>query len=115
MVKFMTNTHRLSVLVAGCMALAVVQASAQTSSTLPLGAMATVNGVVLPVKRLDQLVQVNGSQGRQDTAQLRTALKAELIARELLLQEAQRRGPKGAVSRIRQTQKQHSRRPVKAC
>mgnify|MGYP002144110090 CR=1 FL=1 len=74
------------------MALAVVQASAQTSPTLPLGAMATVNGVVLPVKRLDQLVQVNGSQGRQDTAQLRAALKAELIARELLLQEAQRRG-----------------------
>jgi len=88
----MTITLRLSVLVAGCMALAVVQASAQTSSTLPPGAMATVNGVVLPAKRLDQLVQVNGSQGRQDSAQLRSALKAELIARELLLQEAQRRG-----------------------
>ncbi len=66
--------------------------SAQAQNKLPSGAAATVNGVAVPSKTLDQLVQVNVSQGQQDTAQLRNAIKGELIARELFLQEAQKRG-----------------------
>lgn len=66
--------------------------SAQAQNKLPSGATATVNGVAVPSKTLDQLVQVNVSQGQQDTAQLRNAIKGELIARELFLQEAHKRG-----------------------
>lgn len=79
-----------------CSALALVSAVAQTtapvSSKLPSGAAATVNGVSVPAKTLDQLVQANVAGGQQDTAQLRQAIKRELIARELFFQEAQKRG-----------------------
>lgn len=58
---------------------------------LPAGALATVNGVTLSQATFDKLMQVNLAQGQKDTPQLRQAIKTELIARELLLQESKRR------------------------
>lgn len=58
----------------------------------PAGALATVNGVALSQAAFDKLVQNTIAQGQKDTPQLRQNLKTELIARELLLQEANRRG-----------------------
>ncbi|WP_143473916.1 peptidyl-prolyl cis-trans isomerase [Limnohabitans sp. 15K] len=63
---------------------------AQTS--LPSGAIASVNGVAIPTKLLDQLVSASTAQGLQDSPQLRNAIKTELIAKELFWQEAQKRG-----------------------
>lgn len=63
---------------------------AQTS--LPSGAIASVNGVAIPTKMMDQLVAASTAQGLQDSPQLRNSIKTELIAKELFLQEAQKRG-----------------------
>lgn len=66
--------------------------AARAQSTLPAGAIATVNGVAIASKTLDQWVQASVAQGQPDSAPMRNALKTELIARELYLQEAQKRG-----------------------
>jgi parvulin-like peptidyl-prolyl isomerase len=50
--------------------------------------IATVNGVPIPQKVLDQAVQRAVSQGNADSPQLREAVKQQLLARELLVQEA---------------------------
>jgi parvulin-like peptidyl-prolyl isomerase len=50
--------------------------------------IATVNGVPIPQKALDQAVQRAVSQGNADSPQLREAVKQQLLARELLVQEA---------------------------
>ena len=41
---------------------------------------------------LSPTVQANVAQGQKDTPELRAALKQELVARELMVQEAQKRG-----------------------
>lgn len=51
---------------------------------------ATVNGVPIRQKTVDQAVQQAVSQGNQDSPQLREMIKQQLIARELLVQEAAR-------------------------
>ena len=52
--------------------------------------MAVVNGVPIAARLLDINVEANLAQGQKDTPELRTALKQELIARELMVQEAQK-------------------------
>jgi len=54
--------------------------------------VAKVNGVVIPQSRMDLFVKDLTAQGRQDTPELRNAVKQELINRELMAQEAVRRG-----------------------
>jgi peptidyl-prolyl cis-trans isomerase C len=54
--------------------------------------VAVVNGAAIPAALLDRIVQANIAQGQKDTPELRAALKQELIARELMTQEAQKRG-----------------------
>lgn len=61
-------------------------------AALPTGVMANVNGVTLSQSTFDTLLQNNLAQGQKDTPQLRQTLKSDLIARELLIQEAARRG-----------------------
>ena len=53
--------------------------------------MATVNGVVIPSALLEKNVSINVAQGQKDTPELRAALKEELISRELVAQEAQKK------------------------
>ncbi len=62
-------------------------AAAGGGSTLPSGTVARVNGVSIAQADLDAAVR---QSGRQDTPELRTTLKNELIARELFRQAAQK-------------------------
>ena len=54
--------------------------------------LAVVNGVAIASGLMDRTVQANVAQGQKDTPELRAALKQEFIARELMAQEAQKRG-----------------------
>jgi peptidyl-prolyl cis-trans isomerase C len=54
--------------------------------------VAVVNGTPIPGSRADAMVSQLVQQGQQDTPQLRTAVRDELINREVLMQEANRRG-----------------------
>jgi peptidyl-prolyl cis-trans isomerase C len=53
---------------------------------------AIVNGKPIPSAKVDEFVKSLTQQGRPDTPELRNAVRDELIARELFLQEADRRG-----------------------
>lgn len=54
--------------------------------------VAVVNGVAIAARLMDRNVEANVAQGQKDTPELRAALKQELVARELMAQEAQKRG-----------------------
>ena len=54
--------------------------------------VARVNGVAIPQQRMDLFMKDLTAQGRPDTPELRNAVRQELIDRELLSQEATRRG-----------------------
>lgn len=62
-------------------------ASATWSAQAPV---ATVNSVKIEAEMLEMLVANNVAQGAKDTPELRAALKTELIAREVLAQEARK-------------------------
>lgn len=64
------------------------------TATLPALAqnIAVVNGKPIPSSRVDTMVKQMAAQGQQDTPQLRAMVKEELINREILLQEADKRG-----------------------
>ena len=51
-----------------------------------------VNGVTIPQERVDFFVRNVVGQGRPDTPELRAMVREELVNRELLSQEARRRG-----------------------
>jgi peptidyl-prolyl cis-trans isomerase C len=53
---------------------------------------AIVNGKAIPKSRVDDFVAALTQQGRPDTPELRTAVRDELIAREIFVQEAERKG-----------------------
>ena len=55
-------------------------------------AVAKVNGVAIPQARLDAIMKDLAAQGRPDTPETREALKQELITREVVAQEAMKKG-----------------------
>lgn len=55
--------------------------------------VATVNGKPIPSAKVDQIVKQVVAQGKQtDSPQLREAIKKDLIAREVMIQEADKQG-----------------------
>lgn len=58
--------------------------------------IATVNGVVVPQARADFLMQQQAQRGAPDTEQMRSAVREELINREVLAQEARKAGAERA-------------------
>ena len=56
------------------------------------GGVATVNGVVIPQSRAEFLLQQQQQRGSTDNPELRSAVRDELVNREILLQEAQKSG-----------------------
>jgi len=56
------------------------------------GAVAKVNGVTIPQSRADTLIKEMAGQGRPDTPEMRDAIKQELINREIVAQEAVKKG-----------------------
>ncbi|HLS57591.1 MAG TPA: peptidylprolyl isomerase [Zeimonas sp.] len=53
---------------------------------------AVVNNKPIPKQRVDDFVEALTAQGRPDTPELRAAVREELIARELFVQEAEKKG-----------------------
>jgi peptidyl-prolyl cis-trans isomerase C len=66
------------------------QAARSPGQALPADAAATVNGTVVSKTEVDRAVARAGAQGQPDTPELRKAIRDELIAREVLAQEAVR-------------------------
>lgn len=56
------------------------------------GAVATVNGVVIPASRGDMLARTRTQRGEPDNPQLRQAVREELINREIIVQDATKGG-----------------------
>ncbi|GAB3538665.1 peptidylprolyl isomerase [Noviherbaspirillum agri] len=54
--------------------------------------LAVVNGKPVPSSRADVMIKQLAAQGQPDTPQLRAMVKEELINREILIQEADKRG-----------------------
>jgi peptidyl-prolyl cis-trans isomerase C len=54
--------------------------------------VATVNGKAIPQSRMDALVAAQLGQGQTDSPQLRTAVREELVRREVLAQESEKKG-----------------------
>ncbi|HVK93229.1 MAG TPA: peptidylprolyl isomerase [Noviherbaspirillum sp.] len=54
--------------------------------------LAVVNGKPVPSSRADAFIQQMAAQGQPDSPQLREMVKEELINREILIQEADKRG-----------------------
>lgn len=55
-------------------------------------AFATVNGVAIPQSTAEAFIAEQKAQGAQDSAELKNAVKEELVRRELLTQEAKKKG-----------------------
>lgn len=74
------------------LAAALIALVATTANSAPTDAAATVNGKVIPKARVDALMSGQVAQGKEDTEELRKAVKEELIRRELLAQAAEKKG-----------------------
>ncbi len=71
----------------------VALAQTATSPTVKAGnKAATVNGVVIPKSRVDMIVKAQEAQGQQDSPEIREAITRELVMREIVEQEAKKRG-----------------------
>ena len=82
------------VVLATLIAVAPAFAKEDTSKAAAAAAnsIATVNGKAVPKNRADALVAAQAAQGRPDSEELRQAVREELIRREILAQEAQKKG-----------------------
>lgn len=56
------------------------------------GTVAKVNGVAIPQSRLDLVIKAAVAQGQPDSAEMRNALRENLITEEILTQEAIKKG-----------------------
>lgn len=56
------------------------------------GPIATVNGVAIPQSRLDLVMKERAQQGQPDSPEIRKSAREDLINRELLAQEALKKG-----------------------
>ena len=72
-----------------CLSLCALAGQPVWSADAPV---AVVNGKAIPAWLMERNVQANVAQGQVDSPALRAALTEELIARELMVQEATRRG-----------------------
>lgn len=63
-----------------------------TCNALAADPVAKVNGVAIPQSRLDLVVKVGTGQGQQDTPEARNRLRDALITREVIMQEAVKKG-----------------------
>lgn len=81
--------YKLSRLAALLVAGAIVSAPALAQNK---GAFATVNGQAIPQSVYDAFVAEQKAQGAPDSAELQNAVKEELVRREILAQEAKKKG-----------------------
>ncbi|RPH61718.1 MAG: peptidylprolyl isomerase, partial [Burkholderiales bacterium] len=82
------SQHPLSLRLAKLAALALLPAASLAFAQNA----AVVNNKPIPKQKVDEFVQALVTQGRPDTPELRAAVREELIARELFVQEAEKKG-----------------------
>ena len=63
-----------------------------TAQAQPAVPMAKVNGIAIPQSRLDFIMKARVTQGQPDSPEVRKALRDDLIAEEVIAQEALRKG-----------------------
>lgn len=85
MMKKTKTPHLLLFALAGSLATATCNAQAADP-------VAKVNGVAIPQSRLDLVIKVSASQGQPDTPETRNRLRDALITREVIMQEALKKG-----------------------
>lgn len=73
-------------------AIAVIAALAMPVAMARDEAPLTVNGKTIPKSRIDTLVAGQVSQGQPDSPELRKAVREELVRREIMMQEALKKG-----------------------
>lgn len=89
----MLQSLRITLLAAALLATGVTTAQDKPAAKPPAsGGTVTVNGQAIPASRFDALLRQAAAQGQPDSPQLRDAVKQELINREVVAQEAIRRG-----------------------
>lgn len=66
--------------------------TAPKADTAAVAPYATVNGKVVPKHRADFLLAIQKAQGRPESEELRQAVREEVIRREILAQEALKKG-----------------------
>ncbi|HET7060681.1 MAG TPA: peptidyl-prolyl cis-trans isomerase [Nitrosospira sp.] len=77
----------MALCVSGLVAATTVTAQTQSTST-----MAKVNGVAIPQSRLEFIMKARAAQGQPDTPEARKALRDDLIAEEVIAQDAIKKG-----------------------
>jgi peptidyl-prolyl cis-trans isomerase C len=87
--RFLIRSSLVALAASLATSLAVAPAFAKEESAKGI---ATVNGKTIPKNRADALVAAQAAQGHPDSEELRQAVREELIRREVLAQEAQRKG-----------------------
>ncbi len=91
----LTLPRLTALLLTGCLLQAPLhaeEAKPAAKAATKTGAIATVNGVAIPASRAEALVQAQIAQGQPDSAQLREAVRNDLITREVLSQASKRKG-----------------------
>ena len=78
-------SHLLAIGISGLIAVTTAQAQ-------PAVPMAKVNGIAIPQSRLDFIMKARVTQGQPDSPEVRKALRDDLIAEEVIAQEALRKG-----------------------
>jgi len=79
-------------LAAVAVALTVASAFAKDDAAKSASSIATVNGKAIPKIRADALIAGQLAQGQPDSDDLRKAVREELVRREIIVQEAQKKG-----------------------
>lgn len=88
----MNRTFRHAILFAAIASIGAAPAFAQKKGEAGDKAFATVNGKAIPKTRADALIAGQAAQGQPDTPDLRKAVTEELVRREILTQEAIKKG-----------------------
>lgn len=84
--------QNLSKLATALLFSALLSAPAIAAEKAKSNAFATVNGVAIPQSTAEAFIAEQKAQGAQDSAELKNAVKEELVRRELLTQEAKKKG-----------------------
>ena len=83
---------RIPALRATLLAAVIAAAAAPAIAQEKGGKMATVNGVAIPMNRLETVMKVRAQQGQPDNEEVRKAIREQLVTSEILAQEAGKRG-----------------------
>jgi peptidyl-prolyl cis-trans isomerase C len=88
----MNRTLRHALLLAFAVSVGAAPAFAQKKEKAESTTFATVNGKAIPKVRADALIAGQAAQGQPDSPELRKAVVEELVRREVLTQEALKKG-----------------------